>query len=66
MKLHLANGAQKVIETGDSGLEKYHVEVERIEGDKKVKRRVAVIVPRAQKDHFRQVKYPPETLAIFD
>ncbi|GAA5981823.1 hypothetical protein JCM5350_005738 [Sporobolomyces pararoseus] len=62
MKLHLANGAQKVTETVDSGLEKYHVEVERIEGDKKVKRRVAVIVPRAQRDHFRQHQLPSLTL----
>ncbi|GAA5966096.1 hypothetical protein JCM3765_002604 [Sporobolomyces pararoseus] len=62
MKLHLANGAQKVVETGESGSEKYHVEVERMEGDKKVKRRVAVIVPQARREHFRQHQLPPLTL----
>ncbi|GAA5910807.1 uncharacterized protein JCM6883_000324 [Sporobolomyces salmoneus] len=60
-KLHLANGAQQSVMEDPRG-EKYHVEIEKVEGDQKVKRRIAVIIPRAQKEHFRQHQLPSLTL----
>ncbi|GAA5878819.1 hypothetical protein JCM16303_007196 [Sporobolomyces ruberrimus] len=58
--LHLANGAQ-MSEKHEHGT-RYHVEMKRLEGDKVVSKRVAVIIPPAQREHFRQHQLPALTL----
>ncbi|GAA5840656.1 hypothetical protein JCM5353_000262 [Sporobolomyces roseus] len=63
-QLHLANGAEVDAQSNTTGekIERYHVQVERLEGEKKVMRRVAVIIPSGQKEVFRQHRLPGLTL----
>jgi len=59
-RLHLANGAEvdAQSDTKERKAERYHVELERLEGEKKVMRRVAVIIPSGQTKEFKQVSIP--------
>lgn len=56
MKLHIANGAQKIVDHDDARLMKYHIELERLEGGHPSKRKITVLVPRREKEKFRQVR----------
>ncbi|GAA6020957.1 hypothetical protein JCM11491_001563 [Sporobolomyces phaffii] len=58
--LHLASGAQPVLRGSDFGQSRYHLDVERLEGDRTVTKRVSVIIPRQEKERFKS--FPALTL----